>query len=56
MWIKFLCWAYGHNIMLKAMTGRVIKVIEKDDTYAHDVPLYKWEKQKNCVRCGKEVI
>lgn len=36
---RFICWLWGHKTMLKAFTN---------DTF------YKWEKQRFCIRCGKE--
>lgn len=45
MIIRFVCWLFGHHTMLKACTGNEI------DGFI----LYKWERHRYCVRCGKEV-
>ena len=45
---RFICWMWGHNIMFKAFTGNIIKIDNEE------FPTYKWEKQKHCLRCGKE--
>lgn len=46
---KFICWIFGHRIMFRAFTG-IIRINYED------VPTYKWEKQKHCLRCGMEVV
>jgi len=49
MWIKFFCWLLGHKTIAKALTGEILKVNEID------IRLYRWERQKYCMRCGVEV-
>ena len=46
---KFICWWLGHKTMVKAFTGNVITTNGIDDR------LYKWQREKYCVRCGVEV-
>jgi len=53
MYIKFLCWVYGHKIMVKAFTGN--KIDTNMGYYTEDMLLYKWQREPRCIRCGKEV-
>lgn len=50
MWIKFKCWWFGHKTMVKAFTGNILK-----DGTGLDILLYKWQREKYCIRCGVEV-
>ena len=55
MIIWFICFMFGHKVMLKAFTGRTIAVTDRLSWHPIDVPTYKWEKQKHCIRCGKKL-
>lgn len=52
MWIKFLCWFLGCKTVVKAYTGHKMQV---HDAFvgSYDAPMYRWEQQKFCIRCGK---
>ncbi len=52
MWNKFLCWLLGHKVMIKAFTGNTLPY-KNYLGMELKTNLYKWEKQKHCLRCGK---
>lgn len=45
MLTKLWCWLFGHRDYAKAITGNV-----SPDGF----PMYRWEKQKFCLCCGRE--
>lgn len=53
--IKWLmCRLWGHNTVVKAFTGQTYQTA----SYAGmplSVALYKWERQRFCLRCGTDV-
>ena len=49
MWKKFLCWSLGHKTMVKGFTGQTLPHNGVEDK------LYKWQREKYCIRCGEEV-
>ena len=51
---RLICYWWGHKVVIKAYTGEKIRVFDKFTGQETDVMLYRWEKQKHCVRCGKE--
>ena len=55
MIIKFICWVWGHSSMLKMFTGDTMISTSRLTGGDEKVMLYKWVKQKNCIRCGKEI-
>lgn len=52
MMMRFLCWFWGHKVMLKAFTGHTVTLTHPLNMYPSDVPTYKWERQPYCIRCG----
>ena len=54
MMLRFICMVWGHKTMCKAFTGNVIKCTYPGYMYPCEVPTFKWERQKHCIRCGKE--
>ena len=52
---KLWCYLWGHVSVVKAYTGSTVVITDRLSGNAIVVPTYKWEKQKYCVRCGKEV-
>lgn len=52
MVIKFWCWLWGHKVMVKACTGNMLTITDRFTMQPMDVPLQKWERVKNCIRCG----
>jgi hypothetical protein len=54
MWNKFLCWWLGHKTMIKGYTGEKSRVLHPMG-HEYDVNFYKWERQRYCLRCGKEI-
>lgn len=53
MLTRFICWLLGHRYWAKAFTGQSVRV-KRALGYEEDVGVYVWEKQKFCLRCGKE--
>lgn len=51
---RFLCWLWGHEVLAKAYTGETFAATNYMGD-EHRVSLYRWERQKWCLRCGKEV-
>jgi len=51
---KLRCWLFGHKTVVKAYTGETVVA---DGTFDRDVKhlLYRWERSKFCLRCGKKV-
>jgi len=51
---KFLCWLFGHKTVVKAYTGQTLVA---DSHFERDFKhlLYRWERSKFCLRCGKIV-
>ena len=52
---RIWCFLWGHKTLLKAFTGHAVEVTDSLTGGMRRVPTYVWEKQKYCVRCGKEV-
>lgn len=55
MMLRLICTLWGHKVMLKVFTGNIIRLTHPGFLYKSDVSTYKWERQKYCLRCGKEV-
>lgn len=53
--MNWLCRILGHRTMLKAFTGNIIKITHPLNMYPQNVPTYKWERQRYCIRCGVDV-
>ncbi len=51
---KLLCRVWGHKTMLKGYTGQTIVI---DGVFDRNLthPLYRWERQRYCIRCGVKV-
>jgi len=51
---KLLCWLFGHKTVVKAYTGQTLVA---DSHFERDFKhlLYRWERSKFCLRCGKIV-
>ena len=46
---RFICWMWGHKIMIQAFTGNRLE----ENGVEH--LLYKWTKEDNCIRCGRKI-
>ena len=50
---RLICWLWGHDTVRKAYTGQMLDTVGQLGN-RYTVSLYKWEKSKFCLRCGKE--
>jgi len=51
---KFICWIWGHKVMLKAYSGKQIPATGVvGEQYLANT--YTWRRSEYCVRCGKKV-
>ncbi len=51
---RFLCWFFGHKTVYKVFTGQTVVI----DGYLDRnivTPVYRWERNKYCLRCGTPV-
>lgn len=53
---RLICWIWGHKIIVKAYTGHTMPVTNPLTEAEQNVAMYKWEKMKFCLRCGKDVV
>lgn len=51
---RLICYWWGCKVMMKTYTGEKIRTLDRFSGQEVDIMLYRWEKQKFCVRCGKE--
>lgn len=51
---KLLCLVWGHETVVKAFTGQTYQTASYIGNPL-SVSLYKWERQRFCLRCGNDV-
>lgn len=54
MLIWLICRLLGHKIVVKAYTGKTYETCSYGGNPL-TVSLYKWERQRFCLRCGDDV-
>lgn len=51
---RLICYLWGHKVIVKAYTGDVVHQTDRLTLNVVEVPMYRWEKQKFCLRCEKD--